>query len=127
MVSGTFLYVPPVPANTTAACVSGKAGWTKSYVVKTGDNLYRIGYDHYTTLEDMRRVNCRVGDTIYVNEVLWIPNVASRTPLPSPLPGSTITPYPTQPLTETVLPYTLTPVEPMSTMPIFTLQSTATP
>jgi len=134
VVPGTQLYVPPVPPNTTAACIPGKAGWTKSYTVKAGDNLYRIGYDHYTTLDDMRRVNCRVGDTIYVNEVLWIPNVASRTPAPSALPGSTATPSLTEPYTLTALPYTITvlppsstnTIQPISTLPEFTLQPTAT-
>jgi LysM repeat protein len=134
VVPGTIIYVPPVPPNTTAACIQGRAGWTKSYTVRAGDNLYRIGYDHYTTLDDMRRVNCRVGDTIYVNELLWVPNVASRTPPPTALPGSTITPSAelTQPYTITVLPYTITPapathtIQPITTLPEFTLQSTAT-
>jgi LysM repeat protein len=127
LISGTKIYVPPVAPNTSAACVPGAVGWTKSYVVKAGDNLYRIGYDHYVTLEQMRRVNCRVGDTIFAGEVLWVPNVASRTPLPSPLPGTTNTPYPTEPVTVTVIPYTITypaptdTIQPISTLPVFTL------
>lgn len=118
LITGAKIYVPPVPPNTTVACVQGKAGWTKSYTVKAGDNLYRIGYDHYTTLDDMRKVNCRVGDTIYVGDVLWVPNIASRTPLPSPLSGTTITAYPTElPFTGTPLPYTAT-IMPISTLPL---------
>jgi LysM repeat protein len=131
VVAGSVLYVPPVAPNTTAACIQGRAGWTKSYTVKAGDNLYRIGYDHYTTLDDMRRVNCRVGDTIYVNEVLWVPNLASRTPPPTAQPGITFTPSLTEPYTLTALPYTITvmptnTIAPISTLPVFTLQSTAT-
>jgi LysM repeat protein len=127
VVAGTSLYVPPVAPNTTTACTPGAVGWTKSYVVKPGDNLYRIGLDHYVSLDQMRRVNCRVGDTIYTGEVLWVPNVASRTPLPSPLPGvtSTITPEMTQPFTITVLPYTPT-IQPISTLPVFTIPASAT-
>lgn len=118
LIPGAKIYVPPVPPNTSVACTQGKAGWTKSYTVKAGDNLYRIGYDHYTTLELMRQVNCRVGDIIYVGDVLWIPNVASRTPLPSPLPGSTSTLYPTElPFTLSPLPYTQT-IMPISTLPL---------
>jgi LysM repeat protein len=126
LVSGTKLYVPPVAPNTVTACIPGAVGWTKSYSVRPGDNLYRIGIDHYTTLDLMRHVNCRVGDTIYVGELLWVPNVASRTPPPSPLPGSTVTAYPTDPLTETALPFTAT-ILPMSTLPNSTLPATTQP
>jgi LysM repeat protein len=127
VVAGTRLYVPPVPANTTVACTPGAVGWTKSYIVKPGDNLYRIGLDHYVSLDQMRRVNCRVGDTIYSGELLWVPDVSTRTPLPSPLPGvtSTITPEMTQPFTITVLPYTPT-IQPISTLPVFTIPASAT-
>jgi len=125
LVSGAKIYVPPVAPNTSVACVPGAVGWTKSYTVRAGDNLYRIGVDHYTTLDLMRRVNCRIGDTIYVGEILWVPNVASRTPPATPLPGSTVTAYPTDPLTETALPFTAT-IMPISTLPQMTLPSTAT-
>jgi LysM repeat protein len=108
VVPGTILYVPSVVPNTSAACTPGAAGWTKSYTVKPKDTLYSIGTNHYTTVELMRKVNCRVGDTIFPGEVLWVPNVASRTPPASPLPGVTVTPYPTEPLTVTVLPFTIT-------------------
>ncbi|MFN8410773.1 MAG: LysM peptidoglycan-binding domain-containing protein [Anaerolineales bacterium] len=121
LVAGTTLYVPAVAPNTPVACIPGAVGWTKNYVVQPKDTLYAIGTNHYTTVDTMRRVNCRVGDTIFVGEVLWIPNVASRTPYPSPLPGTTVTPYPTDPLTETALPFTLTPY------PTDTLVPTNTP
>jgi LysM repeat protein len=109
LVPGSKIYVPPIAPNTFAACVPGAAGWVKSYTVKAGDNLYRIGVDHYTTLELMRKVNCKTGDTIFPGEVLWVPRVsATQTPNPTPVPGSTITSYPTDPVTETVLPFTAT-------------------
>ncbi|MCC7119037.1 MAG: LysM peptidoglycan-binding domain-containing protein [Anaerolineales bacterium] len=119
LISGTIIYVPPVAPNTPVACLPGKVGWSKSYVVKAGDNLYRIGYDHYVTLEEMRSVNCRVGDIIYAGEVLYVPNVASRTPLSSASPVFVVTntPAPTEPLTITPLPYTAT-IMPISTLPL---------
>lgn len=110
LVTGKTLYVPAVAPNTAVACTPGAVGWTKSYVVQPKDTLYGIGANHYTSVDAMRKVNCRIGDTIFVGEVLWIPNVASRTPYPTPLPGMTVTPYPTDPLTETALPFTITPI-----------------
>jgi LysM repeat protein len=95
LTDGMKLYVPPAPTSTVVAgCIPGAAGWTKSYIVQPGDTLYRIGYNHYTTLDMMRKVNCRVGDTIYVGELLWVPNVTPRTPLPTPFPTGTFIAYP---------------------------------
>jgi LysM repeat protein len=109
LLPGSKIYVPPIAPNTSAACAPGRSGWTKNYIVKSGDNLYRIGVDHYTTLELIRKVNCKTSDTIFPGEILWVPNIsATQTPNPTSLPGSTITPYPTDPVTETVLPFTAT-------------------
>jgi LysM repeat protein len=110
LVAGSILYVPAVVPNTPAACNSGASGWVKSYMVKPGDTIYAIATNHYTTAGLLKSVNCRSSDLILVGEMLWVPNVATRTPYPTPLPGSTVTPYPTDPLTETALPYTLTPI-----------------
>lgn len=110
LVTGTILYVPPAPTSTAIVCSQGAAGWVKTYVVKSGDTLYSIASNHYTTAGLLRNVNCRKGNLIYPGEVLWVPNVATRTPYPTPLPESTITPYPTDPLTQTALPFTGTPV-----------------
>ena len=111
LVSGTVLYVPPVATNTVAVCSPGASGWVKSYTVKPGDTIYSIATNYYSTATQLKTVNCRTSDLIYVGEVLWIPNVATRTPRPTPLPGSTVTPYPTEtelPFTITVLPFTAT-------------------
>jgi LysM repeat protein len=110
LVSGTILYVPPVATITPIICVPGAAGWIRNYIVNPGDTIYAIATSHYTTASLLRYVNCRTSDYIYAGEVLWVPNIATRTPYPTPLPGSTITPYPTEPLTETALPFTLTVV-----------------
>ncbi|MBI5354727.1 MAG: LysM peptidoglycan-binding domain-containing protein [Chloroflexi bacterium] len=114
LIPGSMLYVPPAPTSTMAACVPGAVGWINNYVVQPGDTLYRIGYNHYTTLDLMRLVNCRRSDTIYPGERLWVPNVSTRTPSPTPLPGVTITVYPTELLTATTAP-TNTPVPPTLT------------
>ncbi|MBI3151306.1 MAG: LysM peptidoglycan-binding domain-containing protein [Chloroflexi bacterium] len=108
LVAGTVLRVPPVPTSTVAGCAQGASGWVKTYVVKPGDTFYAIATNYYTTAGLMKSVNCRSSDLIYAGEILWVPNVATRTPYPTPLPGSTVTPYPTEPLTETALPFTAT-------------------
>lgn len=90
LITGSKLYVPPTPTSTIVACIPGAAGWVNTYIVQPGDTLYRIGYNHYTTLDMMRKVNCRYSDTIYSGERLWVPNVATRTPIPS----ATVIAYP---------------------------------
>jgi LysM repeat protein len=110
LISGTILYAPPAVTSTPVGCNPGAAGWVKAYVVKASETLYGIASNHYTTVGLLKSVNCRGSDLILAGEILWVPNVATRTPLPTALPGITITvpPYPTEPLTETALPYTLT-------------------
>ncbi|HNN14103.1 MAG TPA: LysM peptidoglycan-binding domain-containing protein [Anaerolineales bacterium] len=132
LIAGTLLYVPPAPTSTSAACVQGATGWIKNHVVKAGETLYSIATSHYTTVSALRLVNCRTGDLITPGEVLWVPNIPTRTPLPSPLPGVTVTIYPTNPLTETVLPFTATimpsdtPIPPTNT-PVPTQTVSPTP
>ncbi len=108
LVAGSQLWVPIASTATVRVCNKGAVGWVPNYVVQRGDTLYSIAINHYTTLDLMRNVNCRTGDLILAGEVLWVPNVATRTPAASPLPGLTITPPPTEPLTETALPFTPT-------------------
>lgn len=130
LIPGTTFYVPAAPTSTVAVCVQGASGWSKRYSVKAGDTLYSIAANHYTTVSAMRQVNCRAGDVIYINELLWVPNVATRTPTFTPLPGITITltPNPTEPLTETVLPFTITPIPSETpTVPTPTTAPTLTP
>jgi LysM repeat protein len=112
LVPGKILYVPPVMASTSVTCNQGAAGWAKIYVVRSNDTLYSIATNHYTTVAKLKSVNCRVSDLIIPGELLWVPNVATRTPVYVPLPGNTPTAYayPTEPLTETALPYTATAI-----------------
>jgi LysM repeat protein len=108
LVAGSVLYVPPVSTTTPAGCSLGASGWVKSYTVKPGDTFYSIAANYYVTVGLLKNVNCRVSDLLHTGEILWAPNVATRTAYPTPLPGSTVTPYPTDPLTETALPFTAT-------------------
>ncbi len=111
LVPGSMLYVPPVATNTVAACVPGASNWTKGYTVRSGDTIYSIALNYYTNASQLKNINCRPSDLIYAGEVLWVPNIATRTPYPTPLPGSTVTPRPTEtdlPYTITVLPFTIT-------------------
>ncbi len=117
LVAGTKLYVPPVAANTAATCSQGATGWVRSYIVKPGDTIYAIATNHYTTAGLLKLVNCRTSDLIYSGETIWVPNVATRTPNPTPLPGVTVPPNPTDPLTETALPYTATNIPTHTSVP----------
>lgn len=128
LLPGTLFYVPPAPTSTFVACSQGAVGWVKSYTVKPGDTLYSIATNHYTTVALLRNVNCRTGDRIYTGESLWVPNVSTRTPIPTPLPGRTVTPHPTDPLTETALPFTVTIAPSITPVPATpTTAPTATP
>ncbi len=117
VLQGSIIYVPFTPTITVAACVPGAAGWVKSYRVQPGDTFYRIAINHYTTASLLKQVNCRTSDVLYAGELLWVPNVSTRTPTATLPPNvNTFTPQPTDPLTETALPFTLTP-EPTNTTP----------
>lgn len=114
LIVNTILYVPPVPTSTVAGCTQGASGWIKSYVVKAGDTIYAIATNYSTTSGLMKSINCRSSDIIYIGELLWVPNGPTRTPFPTLRPGVSATPYPTDQLTETALPYTIT-VQPSDT------------
>ncbi|MHB8776261.1 MAG: LysM peptidoglycan-binding domain-containing protein [Anaerolineales bacterium] len=128
LVAGTVLYVPTAPTSTPVVCKQGATGWVKTYVVKPGDTLYAIATNHYISAELLRDVNCRIGNLIYAGEVLWVPYVATRTPYPILIIGIIVTPYPTDPLTETALPFTATIIPSNTPVPSTpTAVSTSTP
>jgi len=77
---GSLLYVPPVPTVTIIPC-GPFAGWIKAYLVKPGDNLFRISLLYRTTVPQLQRANCMGSSTtIYVGQLLWVPNVPTSTP-----------------------------------------------
>ena len=116
LVAGSILYAPAnKPTTAPTLCNQGSGGWIKNYTVKPGDTIYAIATNHYITAGLLKSVNCRSSDLIHIGELLWVPNIATRTPYPTltpgaPLPGNTVTPYPTDRLTETALPFTITPL-----------------
>jgi len=120
LMAGTVLYVPPVGTNTpapvivatstSAYCTPGAAGWVKNYRVQPGNTIYAIAYNYYTTEYQIKNVNCYTSDLLRVGEIMWVPNITPRTPVPYPTyqPSSTVTPYATESFTETTLPFTTT-------------------
>lgn len=77
--SPTFTVTP------TALSQCPPAGWV-SYVVKAGDNLYRIGLAYGVTVDLLMSANCLTSENIRTGQVLYVPNVKPR------LPTSTATP-----------------------------------
>jgi LysM repeat protein len=126
LIPGSVLSVPPVPTSTSVACSPGAVNWVRNYTVQRGDTIFSIANNHYTTANLLKQVNCRASDIIYTGEILWVPNVPTRTPTSSPMPGVTFTPQPTDPLTETALPFTAT-IMPSNTPVPFTPTPTLTP
>ncbi len=47
----------------------------KQYVVKPGDSLYMIAKANNTTVEDLKNVNHLYSNTIYPNQILFLPVV----------------------------------------------------
>jgi LysM repeat protein len=109
LIPGSTIYVPLVPTITPIICVQGSYGWAKIYTVMPGDTFYHIATNYYTSANVLKQVNCRISDLLHPGEILWVPNIATRTPAPT-FVANTPTLYPTQPLTETPLPFTLTPL-----------------
>ncbi len=116
LVAGSTLYVPAVAPSTIVACIPGASGWVRTYRVQPQETFYGIATSYSISANLLKSVNCRSSDYLQAGEIIWVPNSPTRTPVPSPLPGSTITPQPTDPLTETALPFTAT-VIPTNTLP----------
>ena len=109
LVPGTILFVPPVPTNTPIPC-GPPIGWVR-YIVQPGDTLYRIATNYGITTSQLQQANCMgYSTTIIAGKPLWVPNVPTRTPGVTVIPQfDTATPFPTDPLTLTPLPFTATP------------------
>ncbi|MBN1874178.1 MAG: LysM peptidoglycan-binding domain-containing protein [Anaerolineae bacterium] len=76
-----------IPETTTVAAVT--TGPT-TYVVKAGDNLFRIAVNHGTTVEAVARANNITNPTlIYVGQKLTIPGTDTTSVAPTPPPSST--------------------------------------
>jgi lipoprotein NlpD len=125
--SGSTPLAPFTPTNAATAStmptLSGNcgppAGWVKTYVVQPGDTLFRISLNYSTTTAALQHANCKGSSTnIRSGELLWVPNVQPRTPGVTSIPNfPTSTPQPTEPLTETALPFTASPSATNSQVP----------
>jgi LysM repeat protein len=136
LIPNTTLYVPILAAstavtNTVLAC-GAPAGWVKNYSVQPGNTLFSISQSFGVPLATMQKANCIGNDyLILVGQVLWVPNVPTRTPTLAQvfIPSSTsaINTNPTEPLTLTPLPYTATYVPTNTPQPTLTASPTAIP
>jgi len=114
---GSPLYVPPLTGATSVVATSvpcgHPAGWIQ-YTVQSGDNLYQISLRYRTTVSELQNANCLGSSTsIIAGQALWVPNVATSTPLITATiltiefdtatvpPTSTIQPTPTATTTTT--------------------------
>lgn len=123
--AGFVLYVPPVPTVTVIPC-GPPAGWVRAHVVQPGDNLYRIALSYGVTYPQLQRANCMGSSTIiYAGQRLWVPNIATRTPIP----GVTLIPsFPTDTSIPTATDTSVPPTDTPTNLPTatFTLIPTAT-
>ena len=77
---GAVIYVPAVPTKVVIPC-GPPAGWVKRHVVQPGENLFRIALSYGITYPQLQAGNCMgTSTTIFVGQVLWVPNVPTRTP-----------------------------------------------
>jgi LysM repeat protein len=59
------------------------SSWT-TYIVQYGDNLYRLSLKFHTTVYDLQVANCLGSSTlINVGQRLFVPNIATSTPVPT--------------------------------------------
>ncbi len=133
LVSGSVLFVPPLPAAaptqpaTRVAC-GAPYGWVH-YTVLAGDTLYHIATMYGITTLQLQQANCLGYSTyIRIGQLLWIPNRApifTNTPIVAPtiyLPTETLTEAPS----DTPVPPTFTPQPTDTTAPTAT-QTPPTP
>ena len=131
LIPNTRIYVPPTPTATFIPC-GPPAGWI-FYTVQTGDNLYRISLKYRITVPELQLANCMGSSTdIKVGQQLYVPNVATSTPMFTDTPTPTMTPSPsatssTPSPTSTATETGIAPTESDTSTPTSTSTSTSTP
>ncbi len=103
LIPNTLIYLPPTqPPTITATFIpcGAPASWI-TYVVKAGDNLYRISLAYRVTVSQLQNANC-LGNSINiaVGQRLYVPNVPTSTPALTSTPTITAT-HPTETPTQT--------------------------
>jgi LysM repeat protein len=97
---------PPIPSQVQCG---PPYGWI-TYIVKPGDNLYRIGLAFGVGVLQLKLANCLTSDAIRAGQTLFVPNVSTRVPTATKIP----TEEPPPPATETPQPTiepTISPTE----------------
>ena len=117
--AGYALFVPSVPTVTVIACGPPR-GWVRTHIVRPGDTLFRIALLYGTTYPQLQRANCMGSSTIiYAGQRLWVPNVPTRTPVPSAttIPASPTATNTSLPAATNTSPPIATTAEPTATIP----------
>lgn len=92
LVPGAYLYVPGLPPTEPPIPCGPPKGWV-DYVVKSGDTLYRISQLFGISVAELQFANCLGSSSVIrVGQKLFVPNVPTRTPQPSPSPKPTHAP-----------------------------------
>jgi LysM repeat protein len=91
LVPGTVLFLPQTsqtvtntltPSATAVKC-GPPAGWIQ-YRIQSQDTLFRISLNYGVSVPQLQYANCMGSSTfLRVGELLYVPNVATRTPSPS--------------------------------------------
>ncbi|MEP6894271.1 MAG: LysM peptidoglycan-binding domain-containing protein [Chloroflexota bacterium] len=130
--AGSRLYVPPVPTVTVIPC-GPPGGWVKKHAVQPGDTLFRIALSYGITYPQLQRANCMgLSTTIYVGQLLWVPNIPTLTPGVTIIPNfptitPSITPSPTSTFIITDSPMPTNTSVPPTTTPSITPFPSVTP
>jgi LysM repeat protein len=114
LVSGSILYVPPLPTSTVIPC-GAPASWG-SYTVAPGDTLYRISILYRVTVQQLMQANCLRTSNINAGQVLRVPRVPTSTPAVTDTPLPTLTDVPSlTPVPTTEIPSPTTEASPTNT------------
>jgi LysM repeat protein len=104
-----------VPGQPTRQPTRASAAGTETYEVQSGDNASDIAARFGITLQELADANHMTIDelrTLFVGQVLTIPQFTGRTPVPTSTPGPELTPTEVSPEeTPPTLEPTATPVE----------------
>ena len=136
---GSIIYVPSVPTNTPVLC-GPPAGWIQ-YTVRPGNTMYSLSQAYGTSISQLQFANCMSPNqyNLAAGQVIWVPNVITRTPratatatltpvsivFPTLTRTATPTQIPTQVPTGTNVP-TVTNVPTATNVPTSTATGTAT-
>jgi LysM repeat protein len=126
--AGSFLYVPPIPTNTTVPC-GPPPGWIR-YSVQPGNTMFSLSQAYGVSISQLQFANCMSASQTGLSsgQLIWVPNVATRAPRATAT--ATLTPisiiFPTLTRTATLAP-TATDLPTATDVPTATPTGTPTP